>query len=61
METAGVPRALARQAIDDAAGSVKLAIVMVRRGVGKEEAERLLAEHQGRLREVVGDPPSVTP
>lgn len=58
METAGLERETARAAIDAAGGSVKLAIVMVRKGVGKEEAERLLAEHDGRLRPVVGDPPS---
>jgi N-acetylmuramic acid 6-phosphate (MurNAc-6-P) etherase len=38
---------------------VKTAIVMARRGVQKSEAERLLAEHQGRLRSIVGDPPAV--
>ncbi len=57
METAGVDREAARQAIERAGGSVKLAIVMVRKGVPKGEAERLLAEHDGRLRPVVGDPP----
>jgi N-acetylmuramic acid 6-phosphate etherase len=58
METAGVDREGARAAIDAAGGSVKLAIVMVRKGVGREEAERLLAGHDGRLRPVVGDPPA---
>jgi N-acetylmuramic acid 6-phosphate (MurNAc-6-P) etherase len=38
---------------------VKLAIVMARRGVGREEAEALLATHAGRLRAIVGDPPPV--
>jgi N-acetylmuramic acid 6-phosphate (MurNAc-6-P) etherase len=36
---------------------VKAAIVMARRGVDMESAERLLEEHGGRLREIVGDPP----
>jgi N-acetylmuramic acid 6-phosphate etherase len=60
MEAAGVDRSAARSAIEAADGSVKTAIVMARRGVPKAEAERLLAEHAGRLRPVVGDPPPVT-
>jgi N-acetylmuramic acid 6-phosphate etherase len=59
MEAAGVDRTAARRAMEDAEGSVKTAIVMARRGVPKDEAERLLAEHDGRLRPVVGDPPPV--
>ncbi len=59
MEAAGVDRVAARNAIRDAEGSVKTAIVMARRGVRKAEAERLLAENAGRLRAVVGDPPPV--
>jgi N-acetylmuramic acid 6-phosphate etherase len=59
MEAAGVGRSAARNAIEAADGSVKTAIVMARRGVAKAEAERLLAEHAGRLRPVVGDPPPV--
>ncbi|MGH7702329.1 MAG: N-acetylmuramic acid 6-phosphate etherase [Gemmatimonadales bacterium] len=59
METAAVERAAARQAIEAAGGSIKLAIVMLRRGVGREEAERLLAEHGGRLTPIVGQPPPV--
>jgi N-acetylmuramic acid 6-phosphate etherase len=42
-------------------GQVKTAIVMARRGVGRDEAERLLAAHQGHLRVIVGDPPPVPP
>jgi N-acetylmuramic acid 6-phosphate etherase len=60
METTGVDRVAARSAIANAGGSVKLAIVMVRKGVSLAEAEKLLAEHEGRLREVVGDPPAPT-
>jgi N-acetylmuramic acid 6-phosphate etherase len=59
MEAAGVDRSAARSAIQAAEGSVKTAIVMARRGVAKAEAERLLAEHAGKLRPVVGDPPPV--
>jgi N-acetylmuramic acid 6-phosphate etherase len=59
MESAGVDRAAARSAIEAADGNVKTAIVMARRGVPKTEAERLLAQHAGKLRSIVGDPPPV--
>ena len=59
METTGLDRERARRALDAAGRDVKLAIVMARRGVSREEAERLLREHAGRLRPVVGDPPPV--
>jgi N-acetylmuramic acid 6-phosphate etherase len=59
METTGLDRKAARDVIEAADGSVKTAIVMARRGVAREEAERLLAEHGGRLRLIVGDPPPV--
>jgi N-acetylmuramic acid 6-phosphate etherase len=59
METTGLDRGAARQVIQAAEGSVKTAIVMARRGVEKREAEQLLAEHAGRLRPIVGDPPPV--
>jgi len=61
MEAAGVDRVSARNAIREAEGSVKTAIVIARRGIRKAEAERLLAENAGRLRAVVGDPPPVVP
>jgi N-acetylmuramic acid 6-phosphate etherase len=60
METTGVEREEARAAIERAGGNVKLAIVMVRKNVSREEAERLLAASDGRLRPVVGAPPPVT-
>jgi N-acetylmuramic acid 6-phosphate etherase len=60
METTGLDRGAARRVIEAAEGSVKTAIVMARRAVDKNQAERLLAEHQGRLRPIVGDPPPVT-
>ncbi len=59
METTGLDRAAARRVIDDADGGVKLAIVMARRKVARGEAERLLDEHDGRLRDIVGDPPAM--
>ena len=59
METTGLDRKAAQRVIEAADGSVKTAIVMARRGVPKDQAERLLAEHAGRLRPVVGDPPPV--
>lgn len=59
METCGVDRATARAAIDDAGGSVKLAIVIVGKGVSSGEAARLLLEADGFVRRVLGDPPPV--
>ena len=59
MECTGVSREEARSAIDRAEGSVKLAIVMARRGVGAAEARRLLEAAGGFVRPVVGDPPAV--
>src|SRR5213082_2559390 len=60
MEVGGVDRPAARRAIAAAAGSVKLAIVMVKQGVGKDEAGRLLEQAGGFVRRAVGDPPPVT-
>ncbi len=59
METTGLDRIAAGDIITRADGQVKRAIVMARRGVQAEEADRLLAEHQGRLRSIVGEPPPV--
>jgi N-acetylmuramic acid 6-phosphate etherase len=59
METTGLDRKAAQRVIEAADGSVKTAIVMARRGVPKNQAEQLLAEHAGRLRPIVGDPPPV--
>jgi N-acetylmuramic acid 6-phosphate etherase len=60
METTGVDRPAARAALDAAGASVKVAIVMLRRGLPRAEAEKLLTEHQGKLRAIVGPPPEVT-
>jgi N-acetylmuramic acid 6-phosphate (MurNAc-6-P) etherase len=35
---------------------VKLALVMARRGVSSEEAQRLLDRHGGQLRPILGPP-----
>jgi N-acetylmuramic acid 6-phosphate etherase len=59
MEVTGVDRAAARQAIDAAAGSVRLAIVMVKTGLNHSAAAALLAQHGNRVRAVLGDPPPV--
>ena len=59
METTGSDRAAARAALETAEGGVKTAIVMVKLGVGRGEAERLIETHLGRLRELLGDPPDV--
>lgn len=59
METTGASREAARAALEAADRSVKVAIVMLRRNVDKATAERLLEQHQGHLRSIVGDPPAV--
>jgi N-acetylmuramic acid 6-phosphate etherase len=61
METTGLGRDEAGARLEAAGGSVKTAIVMTRCGVDRAAAERLIAEHAGRLRPVVGDPPPVRP
>jgi N-acetylmuramic acid 6-phosphate etherase len=60
MEVCGVSREEARAAIKQAGGSVKVAIVMVRRKVHVEDARKLLSDAGGFVRPVVGDPPKVT-
>lgn len=59
MEVCGTDRETARDAIARARGSVKLAIVMVQRGVEPEEAVQLIDAGRGFLRHVIGDPPPV--
>jgi len=60
METTGSDRAAARAALETAEGGVKTAIVMVKLGVGRGEAERLIDGHMGRLRDLLGDPPAMS-
>ena len=59
MEVTGVDRTGAREVLARAEGRVKPALVMQRRGVDYPAAVALLEAHQGRLREVLGDPPAV--
>lgn len=53
MTATGVPRSEARHAIDAAGGQVKLAITMLLTGQGAEQAERLLEQAGGRVRDVL--------
>jgi N-acetylmuramic acid 6-phosphate etherase len=46
----GIPEADATRALKKAGGSAKVAIVMLRRKVAREEAEKLLEENGGMLR-----------
>jgi N-acetylmuramic acid 6-phosphate etherase len=57
MEVCAVGREAARGALAEAAGHVKTAIVMLKRGVDRVEAERLLREAGGYARRAVGEPP----
>lgn len=59
METCAVDRETAQDAIRRAEGSVKAAIVMLRRNVDVATARQLLEESGGFVRPVVGDPPPV--
>jgi len=59
MEVAAVSRDKARAALEGAGGSVRTAIVMLRVGVDRAEAERRIAAAGGRLRGILGDPPPV--
>jgi N-acetylmuramic acid 6-phosphate etherase len=59
MEAANVGREEAREAIDRAGGSVKLALVMTRSGVSPAEAAARLERSGGSVRGAVGDPPPV--
>jgi len=61
MECTGVDRGRARAAIEQAGGSVKIAIVMAKKGIRREEAQRVLDDAGGFVRRAAGDPPPVTP
>ena len=56
-EVSGIPREAAREVLARAGGSVKVAIVMHKRGVDRAEAERLLTVACGLLRDIIGPPP----
>lgn len=51
----GVERARARELLDAAGGRVKVAVVMHARGVSRDRAEALLAEHDGHLAPILND------
>ena len=59
MEVCSADRLSARRAIADASGSVKEAIVMLKRDTDAATARHLLEKNGGMVREVVGDPPPV--
>jgi N-acetylmuramic acid 6-phosphate etherase len=57
MEVCGVSRPEARVVLDGAGGRVKTAIVMQKRGVGADEADRLIEQAGGVTRRVISDAP----
>src|SRR6185437_7245564 len=59
MECGAPDRARARAAIDAAGGSVKVAVVMVRAGIGADEERARLMAAGGSVRKAAGDPPSI--
>ena len=61
MEITGASREASRAVIGAAGGSVRTAIVMIRRNVSRAEAEALLAASDHHLRPILGDPPPVEP
>jgi N-acetylmuramic acid 6-phosphate etherase len=54
-ELCGLDDAAARRCLDDAEGSLKVAILMARRGISRDEAVARLADHQGILRRALGE------
>lgn len=60
MEACRVDRPRARRAIEDAKGSVKLAVVMVRQGLDRDAARQMLDQADGVVRRAIGDPPPVS-
>lgn len=50
---AGVARPVAAQAVRDANGNLRLATVMAKRKLSAQDARQLLADHGGKLREVL--------
>ena len=59
MEVLGVDRRAAREAVQQAGGAVRTAIVMLHDGLTRDGAEARLAEVDRRLRAIVGPPPPV--
>ena len=60
MEAADVDRASARDAIEAADGSVKLALVVAKLGIEPDEAQRRIEAAGGVLRDAIGGPPAVS-
>jgi N-acetylmuramic acid 6-phosphate etherase len=56
---AEVPREAAVQALREAEGNVKLAVVMAKKQLAREDAERALAGHRGDLRKALREVPGV--
>jgi N-acetylmuramic acid 6-phosphate etherase len=54
MQISGAGDEEAQHMLDEAQGSAKVAIVMYKRKVNVEQAQELLVQHQGRLREIIG-------
>lgn len=61
MEVLGVPRDVARMALEAAGGRVRTAIVMLHDDLDAEAAEARLIAVDRRLRAIVGPPPEVAP
>jgi N-acetylmuramic acid 6-phosphate (MurNAc-6-P) etherase len=61
MEVCGVSREEAKRLLELADKSVKTAIVMQKRNVSRQEAERLLAENGGVIRRITKDAPPPIP
>jgi N-acetylmuramic acid 6-phosphate etherase len=57
-EVCGISREEARDVLAVAGGGVKVAIVMRKRGVDRAEAEQLLTDANGVLRDIIGPPPA---
>jgi N-acetylmuramic acid 6-phosphate etherase len=56
VESCSISRDDARTLLEAAGGSVKVAIVMHRAGIGHEEAVTRIQEAGGLIRRVIGDP-----
>ncbi len=55
-EQCDLDREAALRLLDEAQGRVKLALVMAKRGVTRDEAQTLLDQHQQQLRPILGEP-----
>ena len=60
-EQCGLSRSEALALLDRADGRVKVALVMARRAVARDEANRLLERHEQRLGPIIGRPIDQTP